>query len=57
MDHLLFRKQALDNVASPEDLEAMIRVTAPRGWIALSAAALLLLAIVVWAFFGSVHVH
>lgn len=55
MDYRLFRKQALDNVASPEDLETMIRVTSPRGWIALSAAALLLLAIVLWAFFGSIH--
>jgi HlyD family secretion protein len=50
----LFRKISLERLASPEQLDQLLRVTSPRGWIGLSALFLLLASAVVWAFEGSI---
>ena len=39
----IFRKSALDRMASPEQLDALMRITSPRGWIALLTIGFLLL--------------
>ncbi|MCH9648182.1 MAG: NHLP bacteriocin system secretion protein [Deltaproteobacteria bacterium] len=56
MDHAkrLFRKAALDKMASPERLDEMMVVTAPAGWWALGALGLILLSAVLWSIFGSI---
>jgi HlyD family secretion protein len=46
----LFRKAALDQLSSPDELDRALRVTSPRAWLALAALA----AIVVMALFWSV---
>jgi len=50
----IFRKVALDRLASPEQLDLLMEVTSPRSWIALVAVALLLATAGVWAFAGSI---
>ena len=50
----IFRKVSLDRLASPEQLDQLMRVTDSGGWVALLAIALLLLSVVVWSVAGSV---
>jgi hypothetical protein len=50
----IFRKQALERLESPEQLDRLIRITNPRGWLALIGLALLIGIATVWAVFGRV---
>lgn len=50
----LFRKAALDKLASPERLDVLMQVTSPKGWLALTTMALLLGGVVVWSIVGSI---
>jgi HlyD family secretion protein len=50
----LFRKSALDKLASPERLDVLMEVTAPKGWLALATIGVVLAAFVVWGIFGSI---
>lgn len=50
----IFRKVALDRLSSPEQLDRLITLTSPTGWMALAALAVLLAAIVAWGILGSV---
>jgi len=50
----LFRKAAIDKVSSPEQLDLMMRVTSPVGWLALVTVALMLCAVGVWSVLGSI---
>lgn len=50
----IFRKVALERLSSPEQLDQLMQVTNPRGWLALAAIGALLLAVVVWSFTGSI---
>ena len=50
----LFRKVALERMASPEQLDQTIRVIKPGGWLALLGVALLLAAVISWSIIGSV---
>ncbi len=50
----IFRKVALDRLASPEQLDQLMQVTTPRGWLALLAMGGLLAAAVAWSVFGSI---
>ena len=49
----IFRKVALDRLASPEQLDQLMPVTDARGWIALGSAAVVLLAVALWSITGS----
>lgn len=51
---MIFRKVALERLSSPEQLDQLLQVTNPRGWLALGALGALLLASLVWAVFGSI---
>lgn len=53
-ENRLFRKAALEKLASPEQLDLMMQVTPPRLWMALSGLAALLLVAALWAIFGSI---
>ena len=50
----VFRKVALDRLASPEQLDKLLQVTRPRSWIALVALGCLVGSAVVWGFEGSI---
>ena len=50
----VFRKVALERMSSPEQLDQLMRVTNPQGWLALGALSLLILAALVWGIFGSI---
>src|SRR5690606_25536704 len=52
-DNSLFRKSALDKLASPERLDVLMQVTSPQGWIALWTVGVVLAAVVGWSIFGS----
>lgn len=51
----VFRQQALNKLSAPSDqLDALLRVTSPRGWLALIALAAVVTATVVYGLFGAV---
>ena len=52
-DNSLFRKAALDKLASPERLDVLMQVTSPKGWIALATIAVLLAGVVAWSILGT----
>jgi HlyD family secretion protein len=53
-DKPLFRQAAIDRIASPERLDELMRLTAPRHWIALLVMAGLLAGVAAWSVFGSI---
>lgn len=51
---MIFRKVALERLSSPEQLDQLVQVTSPRGWLALAALGTLLLLALTWGVFGSI---
>jgi len=49
-----FRKAALEKLSTPEKLDQLIKVTSPKGWIALLTITIALGIGVTWSFFGNV---
>lgn len=50
----IFRSVALERLSSPEQLDQLMQVTTPRGWLALVGIAALLATALVWGVLGSV---
>src|SRR5258708_2827090 len=50
----IFRQAALDRLSSPDQLDRLVTVTSPAGWIALAALAVLIGAIIAWSILGTV---
>jgi HlyD family secretion protein len=50
----VFRKAALDRLASPEQLDELIPVADARGWLAALGIAVLTAAVIAWGFLGSI---
>jgi HlyD family secretion protein len=48
----LFRSAALRQVNSPDDLDGLVRVTRPIGWVAGLILALMIAAVIGWSFVG-----
>lgn len=57
MNNSIFRKVALDRLSSPEELDQLITVTKPRGWIALAGFICILLSGIIWGFVGSIPIE
>jgi multidrug resistance efflux pump len=57
MNGSIFRREALERLASPEQLDQLMPLTSPRGWVALAALGGLLLAALLWGAFGTVPVN
>lgn len=57
MQNEIFRKDAMDRLSSPEQLDRLIRVTSPRYWIALIAAGVLVVFSILWGVTGEVTVR
>jgi HlyD family secretion protein len=51
---MIFRKVALERLSSPEQLDQLMQVTNPQGWLALVGLCALLAAALLWGVFGSV---
>ncbi|HWL52544.1 MAG TPA: hypothetical protein VNQ90_08920 [Chthoniobacteraceae bacterium] len=49
-----FRPSAFARVRSPEQMDALLPLTSPRGWLVLLALVLALGATTLWAFFGTI---
>ena len=47
----LYRKESLDHIQSPEQLDQVLRVTNPGVWLLLTAVILLLAGLLVWGSF------
>jgi hypothetical protein len=52
----LFRKEALESLSSPEQLNTLLKVTNPVAWLALGAALVLTVTAIAWGFLGSLAV-
>lgn len=50
----LFRQVAVNRLSSPEELDNLLQVTSPRGWIALAGIGLLVVTAVVWSIGGRI---
>ncbi len=50
-----FRKKALEKLSRPDDLDRLMPVTDSKGWIALLAAGVFLLAVCGWGFLGRIN--
>lgn len=50
----LFRKAALERLSSPEQLDTLMQITSPVGWVALLALFIILVVIVLWGIFGTI---
>jgi HlyD family secretion protein len=54
VDGNLFRKAALDKATSPEQLDLVMQVTSPMGWLAVVTIGALLFVVGVWSFVGTI---
>jgi HlyD family secretion protein len=52
----LLRKAALERLSSPEQLDTLMRVTSPMGWVALLAVGFLIVAAITWSLVGNLSV-
>ena len=50
----MFRKAALDKVSSPEQLDLLMQVTSPVGWLALVTVGAILVVVGVWSVVGAI---
>jgi HlyD family secretion protein len=50
----IYRKVALARLESPEQLDLVMEVTPPKGWVALASVGVLIVVLVVWGLFGSI---
>jgi HlyD family secretion protein len=53
MNTRLFRQVSLERLSSPEQLDQILRITSPRAWAGLGAIFLLLFAVVIWSYKGT----
>lgn len=51
-DRSIFRQAALDRLSSPEQLDRLMQVTNPRGWIALTGLSVIVAFALLWSVFG-----
>ncbi|BAZ05173.1 NHLP bacteriocin system secretion protein [Calothrix sp. NIES-3974] len=52
----IFRKEALEKISSPEQLDLLVKVTNPRRWLSLFALGSLVAAAGAWSWFGRIPV-
>jgi biotin carboxyl carrier protein len=55
MNNNVFRKVSVERLSSPEQLDTLMKVTSPKGWLALIALGVLLISTIVWGFFGNME--
>lgn len=50
----IYRKAALERLSSPEELDSLMQVTTPKGWLALLSLGGLIIVALLWGVFGRV---
>jgi HlyD family secretion protein len=50
----IFRQAVMERASSPERFDEVLKVTRPRGWVALAAVGILLAVVVVWGLVGRI---
>lgn len=50
----LFRKKAMERLSSPEQLDTLLHITSPGGWVGLAAAGFCILTALIWGIYGSI---
>lgn len=50
----LYRKVALDRLSSPEQLDRLMTITRPTGWLALLGIAVVVISALIWGIWGSI---
>ena len=55
MTNGLFRKKAREKLSSPEQLDKLIVITSPKGWLALLAVGLIVIVGLLWGIFGTIY--
>lgn len=53
----IFRKEVLERMSSPEQLDQLMPITSRRGWIALAGIGALLIVGVLWGVFGQIETN
>jgi len=53
----LFRQKAVDKMLSPDELDRLMRVVDPKGWLALITLFALILPVALWGGFGSIPIQ
>ena len=53
----LYRKESMDRIQSPEQLNDYLRITNPSVWVVLGAVIVLLLGLLVWSSFARIDSH
>jgi len=54
MGKQIFRQVALERLSSPEQLDQLIKITTPQGWLALIALGCLVVTSILWGIFGTI---
>ena len=49
----IFRRESLDRVESPEQLDAFIKVSHPKVWLIMAALLVAVISVIVWSVVGS----
>src|SRR4051812_1453886 len=52
----IFSKAALERLTTPEQLDSLMQVTRPSGWVALVTTAVLVAGVVAWSILGDLRV-
>ena len=52
----IFRKEALERLSSPEQLDQLMQIVTPRSWLPLGVLGALLVCGLLWSFFGRIPV-
>lgn len=55
MVNFIFRKKSLETLSSPEQLDRVMEVTRPLGWISLLGCFCLICIAVLWGLYGQIH--
>jgi regulator of replication initiation timing len=53
----IFREVSLERLSSPEQLDQSIQIVSPKGWLTIIGIGVLLLAVLLWGFFGSIPIN
>ncbi|MBD2071846.1 hypothetical protein H6F93_30730 [Leptolyngbya sp. FACHB-671] len=52
----IFRKESLERLSSPEQLDQLMQVVSPKSWLPLASLASLMALALVWGFFGRIPI-
>lgn len=50
----IFREKSLERLSSPEQLDQLLQITTPKGWVALISIGIIIAVAVLWSLFGIV---